>query len=201
MLILKGKVSNISDKNFTLKATVKDTPLELQSYCYHIDNITEGGIYVLVGDIYIDNNVRKFTVDTVFTSVVDDKTDYAISYVTGYIKYFGKNATSFIGKNGYAKYQIESKVGKNVIYYTCSTKMTEPQIKLFTNLKPDEVVTVQGNFSTEDYQGKPQFNILTKSFNVLYQKDGEKKTSKSTDSDLEFFDAPTEKAIPLDNDF
>lgn len=198
MLILKGKVSNIQDKNFTLNATLKDTPLELQSYCYHINNITEGGVYVLVGDIYLDNNVRKFTVDTVFTSVVDDKTDYAVSYVTGYIKYFGKNNTSFIGKNGYAKYQIESKVGKNVVYYTCSTKMTEPQVKLFTNLKPDEVVTVQGNFSTEDYQGKPQFNILTKSFNILYQKDSEKKTSNSSDKDVDFFEATPKKDIPDD---
>jgi hypothetical protein len=203
MLILKGKVSNIKDKNFTLTTAVKSRVLELDSYFYHIDNVTNDGIYVVVGDMYFENKDfmnPKLKVNTVFSSVADDKTDYAVATITGQIKYFGKNTTSFIGKNSYAKYQVETKVGKNYVYYTCSTKMSDAQVPLFEKLQPDQIITATGNLDMEEYNGKLTPTILTNSFNILEKKNSDNTaTDKGKDTDFDF--GANKTKTPLDNDF
>lgn len=184
MLILKGKVSNISDKAFKLNTVIGNEPKELNCIYWKAKDLETDKIYELVGDI---DNEYNFTVQQ------HDITTYPSIAVVGVASYIKVNSKD--GRN-FATFSIAVNQSGKTVYYQCTYNLrTDKLISLFKNMNDKSLVEVVGSLKLTTYKDKPQLNINVSNFNLLTK--AEKKENKDTD----FFDVPKVTKTPLDNDF
>ena len=179
MLILKGKVSNISDKSFTFSTVIGNEPKELQATYWKAKDLKTDTVYELVGDI--DS-------EYLFTVQQHDISTYPSIAVVGtasYVKVNNKDDRNF------ATFSIAVNQSGKTAYYQCSYNLrTDKMVGLFKNLADKSLVEVTGSLKLTSYKDKPQLNINVSNFNLL---------SKGTEKKADDFDtASTKKDVPDD---
>ena len=187
MLILKGKVSNIQDKNFTFSTVIGNEPKELQATYWKAKELEADKVYELVGDIDLDY---------LFTVQQHDISTYPSIAVVGtasYIKVNSKDGRNFVNFS-----VAVNQSGKNV-YYQCSYNLrTDKLVGLFKNMADKSLVEVVGSLKLTSYKDKPQLSINVSTFNLLSK--GTSNTEKAKSEDTEFDFAPT-KTTTIPDEF
>ena len=179
MLILKGKVSNISDKSFTFSTVIGNEPKELQATYWKAKDLKEQ-IYELVGDI--DS-------DYLFTVQQHDISTYPSIAVVGTASYVKVNNKD--GRN-FATFSIAVNQSGKTAYYQCSYNLrTDKMVGLFKNLADKSLVEVTGSLKLTSYKDKPQLNINVSNFNLLSK-------AANTEKKNDFEATTTTKPIPDD---
>lgn len=168
MLILKGKVSNISDNRFTFSTVIGNEPKELQGSYWKAKDLKEQ-VYELVGDI--DNNYL-FTVQQHDISIYPT---IAVVGIASYIKVNSKDNRNFV------TFSIAVNQSGKTTYYQCSYNLrTDKLVELFKNLADKSLVEVVGSLKLTSYKDKPQLNINVNSVNILSK--GNSTNNESTKS-------------------
>lgn len=187
MLILKGKVSNISDKSFTFNTVIGNEPKELKATYWKAKELETDKVYELVGDI---NN------DYLFTVQQHDISTYPSIAVVGTVSYVKVNTKD--GRS-FATFSLAVNQSGKQVYYQCSYNLrTDKLVSLFKNMSDKSLVEVVGSLKLTSYKDKPQLNINVSNFNLLSK--GTDK-AKSTDKDTDFFEVKDTKKLDIPDDF
>lgn len=181
MLILKGKVTNITDKTFTFNTVIGNEPKEIKATYWKAKDLETDKVYELVGDV---DNEYLFTVQQHDISTYPS---IAVVGTTSYIKVNSKDGESF------ASFSIAVNQRGKTTYYQCTYNLrTDKLVALFNKLEDKSLVEVVGSLKLNTYKDKPQLNINVNNFNLLSSNN-----TKTKDKDTDFY---TKKVDPFNGD-